>query len=108
MEEYPPEEVIATQTTRLRVVPFARLLAAVFSLLGLIAGILYAFGGLLYDLSKTKSVNPGTALAFLALIGMPLLFALAGLISGLIGGWLFNRFWKFLGILEVDLELIDD
>ncbi len=46
---------------------------------GLACGILYAFGGLIMDLNST-GVNRGTALAFLALIGMPAMFAALGFI----------------------------
>ncbi|RLD01970.1 MAG: hypothetical protein DRI46_02210 [Chloroflexi bacterium] len=88
--------------------PFARLLAVVFALFGLIAGILYAFRGLIYDLALTGSVNPGTALAFMALIGMPLILTLAGLIIGLVGGWLFNHFSRWLDRLDMNLDFLDD
>lgn len=48
---------------------------------GLACGIVYAFGGLVYDL-MTIGLNPGTALAFLALVGMPLMFGAAGYVAG--------------------------
>lgn len=89
----------------LKVLPFARLLAVVFSLLGLTAGLIYSLGGLAYDLITTGSLNSGTALAFLSLIGMPTLFGLAGLLAGLIGGWLFNSFFRSLAPLLPDLDL---
>lgn len=47
------------------------------AVVGLVCGALYAFGGLIYDLSTTGP-NLGTALAFLALVGMPVGFGLAG------------------------------
>jgi len=50
---------------------------------GLVCGIVYAVGGFFYDLA-TIGLNPGTALAFLALIGMPALFGAAGFILGAI------------------------
>ena len=76
---------MAHDPPKLKAFPFAKLLAALFGLLGLLAGILYSVGGLIYDLVTTGSLNPGTALAFLALIGMALLFALVGLAAGLVG-----------------------
>jgi len=59
----------------------AKLAALSMSILGLIAGVFYSFGGFLFELS-TNSLNSGTALAFLALIGMPLLFAASGFLAG--------------------------
>ncbi len=49
--------------------------------LGLVAGVLYAFGGLVIDL-LTVGLNAGTALAFMALVGMPLLFGAVGFLLG--------------------------
>ena len=46
---------------------------------GLAAGLVYSFGGALIDLIETGSLNRGTAIAFLAVVGMPALFALFGL-----------------------------
>lgn len=55
------------------------------ALVGLVCGILYAFGGLVSDLATT-GVNRGTALAFLALLGMPLAFGAAGWAFGWLAG----------------------
>jgi hypothetical protein len=51
------------------------------ALLGLVCGVLYSVGGFFYDLF-TVGLNGGTALAFLALAGMPALFGVVGLIVG--------------------------
>ncbi|QDU41385.1 hypothetical protein Mal4_57520 [Maioricimonas rarisocia] len=50
---------------------------------GLALGLLYSFGGLIHDL-LTVGLNAGTALAFLALVGMPLIFAVPGFLGGLL------------------------
>lgn len=50
---------------------------------GLALGILYSFGGAIHDL-MTTGLNTGTALAFLALVGMPLIFIFLGLVIGFI------------------------
>ena len=66
---------------------------------GLIAGILYSFGGAIIDVlvsngwitsASTPGVGWGTALAFLALIGMTSIFATFGLTAGAIGAFLYN------------------
>ena len=59
----------------------AKFVAAYMVVLGSIAGLVYSIGGAVYDLSHS-GFNEGTALAFLALIGMPVGFALTGLVIG--------------------------
>ena len=53
--------------------------------IGLAGGVLYAFGGLIYDLATT-GLNEGTAMAFLALIVMPLSFGAIGFVLGAVVG----------------------
>lgn len=48
---------------------------------GFACGVIYSVGGLILDLT-TIGLNRGTALAFLALIGMPVLFAAFGFLVG--------------------------
>ena len=69
------------------------------ALVGLIFGILYSFGGAIIDVlvsqgwittASTPGVSWGTALAFLAIIGMPIIFATFGFIAGAIGAFLYN------------------
>jgi hypothetical protein len=53
--------------------------------IGFVCGVVYAFGGMVIDL-LTVGLNGGTALAFLALAGMPaLLGAAAFVVGGLLG-----------------------
>jgi hypothetical protein len=49
--------------------------------LGLALGVVYSFGGLIVDLF-TIGLNGGTALAFLALVGMPAIFGAFGFVLG--------------------------
>lgn len=58
--------------------------------LGLALGVVYAFGGLVIDL-MTTGWTTGTALAFLALPGMPLLFGGAAWLLGVLAGLLQHR-----------------
>jgi hypothetical protein len=44
------------------------------------------------------------ALAFLALIGMPIIFAAFGNVAGAIGAFLYNLFARWFGGLEMDFE----
>ncbi|MEL6820139.1 MAG: hypothetical protein AAFP70_00160 [Calditrichota bacterium] len=68
---------------------YAELLSILFAALGFIAGLFYAFGGLVVDALTTigwvapetfgtNGLGWGTVLAFEALIGMPLLFGAVG------------------------------
>lgn len=83
--------------------------------LGIIAGILYSFGGLLVDSLVTlgwisgvpfgtPGLSYGTVLAFGALFGMPLIFAAFGLVGGVFGAVFYNLATKWFAGLEVDFE----
>ena len=82
----------------IKVFSLAKFQAVLMAPVGLVAGILYSFGGAIYDVLTTGSVNLGTALAFLALIGMPIVFATFGFIVGLIEAFLYNLFAR--GLVE--------
>jgi hypothetical protein len=86
----------------IRVLSFAKFQSVLMAYVGLIAGILYSFGGAIYDIASTGSVNLGTALAFLALIGMPVAFAVVGVTLGLIEAVLYNFFAGLLGGIDID------
>jgi hypothetical protein len=84
---------------KIRVFRLARFQAFLMALLGLVAGIVYAFGGLFFDLLitlnliasvETPGLGWGTALAFGALIGMPIIFALAGFVGGILEAMVLN------------------
>ena len=84
---------------RVHLLPFATLHAYAMGFLGLIAGILYSFGGLIIDTlvsigwmtsTETPGLSYGTVLAFGALLGMPLIFAACGFIAGIVVGVVWN------------------
>ena len=52
---------------------------------GFACGVVYSVGGLISD-ALTTGLNEGTALAFGALIGMPVLFGVAGFAAGAAAG----------------------
>jgi len=92
-----------TRITHVGILFVAKLQASLFGLAGLVCGIVYSVGGLLSELWGGVPLNRGTALAFLAIVGMPLLFAAVGFLVGLVGGALFNWLAPRFGGLEVDL-----
>ena len=89
---------------KIRIFSLAKLQGILFSYVGLLCGILYSFGGFIYDLATTGSLNLGTALAFFALIGMPLIFASFGFIVGIILAVLYNLFSRLFGGANIDLS----
>jgi hypothetical protein len=100
---------------KIGVLSFAKLHAVIMAIVGLIAGILYSFGGLIIDMlvsigwvssafALTPGLSLGTVLAFGALIGMPIIFATFGFIVGLIGAFLYNLFARWFGGIEIDFE----
>ncbi len=92
-----------TRICNISYIRLARLQALLMSMVGLVCGLLYAFGGAVYDLVSTGSWNAGTALAFLALLGMPLAFAVVGGILGFVQAMLFNLIAPRFGGVEVEL-----
>jgi len=94
-----------TKLKKIGVLSSSKLFAVLMGVIGLITGIIYSFGGAIYDVITTGSVNLGTALAFFALIGMPIIFALPGFIIGSIGAFLYNLVADWIGEIEMDFEL---
>ena len=93
------------KSNKLRVFPFAKFKAVLLAMVGLLAGIFYSFGGAIYDLLSIGSMNSGTALAFFALFGMPIIFAAFGIILGLLEAYLFNIFTNWFGGINLDFVL---
>ncbi|RTE53471.1 hypothetical protein EHW67_10675 [Arenibacter aquaticus] len=100
---------------RLKLIPFACFQAFLGLLIGLLCGILYAFGGLLIDIGvslgllnpesmSTPGLSVGTLLAFGALLGMPLIFAGLGFVLGIVEAVLYNLYAKWFGGLKLDFD----
>ena len=98
---------------KLRVFSFVKFHAVMGTLIGLLCGILYSFGGLIIDVlvsrgwvtsQETPGLSYGTLLAFGALIGMPIIGATLGFLLGLIEAILYNVFAKWLGGIKLDFE----
>ncbi len=83
----------------MKIPQYAKQQAIIFGLIGLLAGIIYSVGGFFIDLfvslgwltsQETPGLSYGTILAFGALIGMPIIFAVLGFIVGIIGAKFFK------------------
>jgi len=93
-----------TKLKKIGVLCLAKLQAVIMAFVGLVAGILYSFGGAVYDVVTTGAMNLGTALAFLALIGMPIVFAIFGFTVGAIGAPIYNLIARWFGGIELEFE----
>jgi hypothetical protein len=100
---------------KIGVLSFAKFQAALAGLIGMVCGILYSFGGLIIDVlvslailspisMETPGLSYGTVLAFGALIGIPIIFMIAGFFIGLIEAMLYNIFARWFGGLKMDFE----
>ena len=95
------------------VVSSAKLLTSLGALVGLIAGILYSFGGAIIDAlvslgrvttTETPGLSWGTVLAFGALMGMPVIGSAGGFVAGVTGAVLYNLVAKRVGGIEMQFE----
>lgn len=83
-----------TRLHRIGILFTAKLAAVSMGALGLLAGIAYSFSGFFVELFA-GSLNTGTALAFLAIPGMPLLFAACGFCAGAVMAVCYNLCARF-------------
>jgi hypothetical protein len=99
--------------TKLNIQEFTKIQIVIGAYLGLLAGILYSFGGFIIDTlvtlelvttNETPGLSYGTVLAFGALFGMPAIGALIGLISGIVGAILYNYFSNWFGGMSLDIK----
>ena len=79
----------------MKTLPTATRLAKWMAYLGLACGVLYSVGGLVTDL-LTTGLNWGTAMAFMALVGMPVLFGAVGFLSGAVFALVTRGFGEML------------
>jgi len=100
---------------KLDILSFAKLQTYIFGCAGLIAGVLYAFGGLIIDALVTigwvsgvywgtPGLSYGTVLAMGAFPGMPIIFAVFGFAVGIVEAVIYNLFARLFGGVEIDFE----
>jgi len=82
---------------------FARFRRVSFTIIGLICGVLYGIGGLIYDVFTT-GLNGGTALALMAILIMPAIAAVIGFVVGSLEAIVFNSVAKKIGGITVEIE----
>ena len=105
------------RSKKIKVLSFAIFQGFLGALLGLIAGIIYSFGGFIIDAlvslgwitsSETPGLSSGTLLAFGALIGMPIIGIVAGFFLGIVEALLFNLVAGWFGGLDIDFKKSDE
>lgn len=64
-------------------------MSVVFGSIGVVAGLVYAIGGAIYDLINGQ-LGFGTVLAFMAIVGMPLLFGGIAFVLGVVIAVVYN------------------
>ncbi len=89
--------------THIGVLFSAKLVAILMAFVGLLAGVLYAGIGAIYDATR-GSLNVGTVLAFMAIVGMPAVFAASGFVAGAIGAFLYNVFARWFGGIALEMD----
>ena len=100
-----------SRINKIKVLAFAKFQSILMTMVGLLAAILYSFGGLIIDIlvslewitsSETPGLSYGTVLAFGALIAMPILFAIVGFLGGIIEAILYNLYARWFGGMDID------
>ena len=90
------------------VMSVARIVAAIYGIFGLIAGVflsLAAAGGFGIKEEISSEVSwMGPFFGFGAILALPLLYFILGYLGGAIGAWVFNNAAKAMGGLEIVVE----
>lgn len=68
----------------MKILPTSITVARWMAIVGLVCGLFYSVGGFFYDVFTT-GLNWGTAMAFGAIVGMPVAFGAFGFCMGAIG-----------------------
>jgi len=82
--------------THMKILPTAKLAAKWMACAGLVCGVLYSVGGFFVDL-LTIGLNWGTAMAFGALVGMPVMFGVFGFVVGALVAFVVGGFGAAIG-----------
>jgi len=95
--------------------PFVKFQTTMGAVIGMLLGTLYSVGGLIVDAMvsggllspqamSTPGLSYGTLLAFGALIGMPLIFAVFGFALGVVEVMLYTLGSKWLSGIDLDFR----
>ena len=84
----------------------AKILGAMYAAMGLVFGCFFALIGLFASplADGRGQAFPGFMFGIGAVVVFPIFYGCIGLVSGAIGGWLYNVFADLLGGVRVDLQ----
>jgi hypothetical protein len=96
---------------RIDIMSFAKFQTFLMAMIGLLVGVMVAFFGFIFQAFAGRFMEGGESLpAFgaglgvAALIILPVMYAVIGFVTGLIGGALFNLVSRISGGIRVELE----
>lgn len=93
---------------RVDVRSLARIVAAIYGVFGLVAGIFFTLAafvghGVSEEVAESASwLGPFFGVG--AILALPVVYAILGYLGGLIGGWVFNNACQSMGGLKVEVE----
>jgi hypothetical protein len=84
----------------------AKVVAALYMIVGLVAGALISLGSMAGGLASDVPwmAGLGAAIGIAAIIALPLVYGCIGFVAALIGAWLYNAAAGIMGGIEVDLQ----
>lgn len=90
----------------------AKMYAVMGAVIGLIIGIIYGlfvivFGAMMMGMGQKESMAAGggsIVMGIVMMIAFPIIYAIFGFISGIIGALIYNIFAKMVGGIEIEVE----
>jgi putative exporter of polyketide antibiotics len=97
------------------VLSLAKISAFIMAIIGLLLGCLYALmgvwmnkliSGMTPEMQAKAGIEPGMGMLFgpWAILILPIVYGIIGLISGLFGGWLYNIISSKIGGIKIELS----
>ncbi len=93
-----------TKIKKVGMFSFAKLYAVMLALSGFFVGLVFAFSSLYSKNMTGESIGRFGGLGLLAILVIPLIYALLGFVVGAFGAVVFNVVSRIIGGLEVELE----
>jgi hypothetical protein len=84
----------------------AKVAAALYTIIGVVAGALISVGSMAGGMASDSSAlaGIGAAIGLAAIIVLPIVYGCIGFVATLIGAWLYNAAASIVGGIEVDIQ----
>lgn len=90
---------------RIGVMSLAKIYTIMMAVVGLIMGLYIAIMEAVFPITQTGMGEPmGTGLGWINIIIVPIIYALIGFVSGVLGAWLYNLIAKWIGGVELEFK----